>query len=373
MISPAKDSFTLLCSPADPAVLENAAEFLQSAVWARQKSQFGWTAQSFLVEQKGRGELSFPLLVLLRKFGIFHIAYIPHAPALKVAKGAGISPAAFLAALTRALKPHLPTILQIPTTLFIRFDLNWNLPDSPDSPNSQDSQDSQDVLGLEKGGLKKSPVDIQPPDTVILPISLEKFSEEDILGQMKPKTRYNIRLASRRGVEVEQVPRRDFQVPPAFDDWYELYRITEKRNNIALHSRNYYANLFAITKSADCRLYIARHETDLLAGIIVVIHKRQGRYLYGASSNHKRNHMPAYALQWRAICDLRREGVETYDFFGIPPVAYKGHPMFGLYQFKTGFGGEIIHSPAPGIYPSTISSPSSTENSKNCETNITKT
>jgi lipid II:glycine glycyltransferase (peptidoglycan interpeptide bridge formation enzyme) len=82
----------------------------------------------------------------------------------------------------------------------------------------------------------------------------------------------------------------------------------------------------------------------------VVRHGRQGWYLYGASSNVKRNLMPSYALQWAAMRDLRVEGCLSYDLFGIPPYAEAGHPMFGLYQFKTGFGGRIVHTPG-GLGP----------------------
>jgi len=69
----------------------------------------------------------------------------------------------------------------------------------------------------------------------------------------------------------------------------------------------------------------------------------EGVYLYGASSNEHRNLMPAYSLQWKAILDAKDRGCTTWDFYGIPPNEDPSHPMFGLYRFKTGFGGTIIH------------------------------
>ncbi|MGL4987163.1 MAG: lipid II:glycine glycyltransferase FemX, partial [Treponemataceae bacterium] len=66
-------------------------------------------------------------------------------------------------------------------------------------------------------------------------------------------------------------------------------------------------------------------------------------YLYGASSNEKRNLMPAYLLQWVAIKDAKESGCIQYDFYGIPPTDDINHPMHGLYRFKTGFGGRIVH------------------------------
>jgi len=91
------------------------------------------------------------------------------------------------------------------------------------------------------------------------------------------------------------------------------------------------------------RLITATHEGDLLAGIIVAFYGGRATYLYGASSNEKRNLMPAYALQWEAIKQAKDLGCREYDFFGIPPTHDKSHPMHGLFQFKTGFGGEIHH------------------------------
>ena len=93
------------------------------------------------------------------------------------------------------------------------------------------------------------------------------------------------------------------------------------------------------------RLYIAEHENDALAAVIVLFAKNEAVYLYGASSNVKRNLMPAYLLQWTAVLQAKRAGCLTYDFYGMPPTDDEKHPMHGLYRFKTGFGGKIIHRP----------------------------
>jgi lipid II:glycine glycyltransferase (peptidoglycan interpeptide bridge formation enzyme) len=132
-----------------------------------------------------------------------------------------------------------------------------------------------------------------------------------------------------------------------------LYRVTARRDRITLHSFDYYRRQF---ESAACpgaigpgavelKLLLARHEGDLLAGIIVALHGEAATYLYGASSDLKRNLMPAYGLQWEAIRLARRRGCRTYDLFGIPPSSDPGHPMHGLYRFKTGFGGREVHRP----------------------------
>jgi lipid II:glycine glycyltransferase (peptidoglycan interpeptide bridge formation enzyme) len=89
----------------------------------------------------------------------------------------------------------------------------------------------------------------------------------------------------------------------------------------------------------------------VLAGIVTLFRGPEAVYLYGASSDKKRNLMPAYALQLKAIKDAKNFGCKKYDFFGIPPGNNKLHSKSGLYQFKTGFGGKIIHRLGSWDYP----------------------
>ena len=159
---------------------------------------------------------------------------------------------------------------------------------------------------------------------------------------MKPKTRYNIKLAERRGVRVLE------DEGGRLADWYGLYRETSRRDRITVHSLPYYRTLFDLARvygegAPSLRLLLAEVRGELVAGIIVAMHRGRATYLYGASSDRHRNAMPNYALQWRAIELARESGCESYDFFGIPPSADPDHPMAGLYQFKTGFGGRILN------------------------------
>ena len=103
--------------------------------------------------------------------------------------------------------------------------------------------------------------------------------------------------------------------------------------------------------SSSLILYTAEHENDVLAAIIVLYRGKHATYLYGASSNNKRNLMAPYALQWRVMQDAKIYGCTQYDLFGIPPDENPDHPMAGLYRFKTGFGGKIIHRPGSWDYP----------------------
>ncbi|HUX11839.1 MAG TPA: peptidoglycan bridge formation glycyltransferase FemA/FemB family protein, partial [Spirochaetia bacterium] len=222
----------------------------------------------------------------------------------------------------------------IPGLLFVRFDLPSPVHGDSAAPAKLDFRS---VLA----GMTPAPVDVQPPSTVVLDITA---APEAILAGMKAKTRYNIRLAERKGVEVVRA------ALDRFDTFYRLYRETAGRDHIAIHSEEYYRTLFELSntfsgRSPLIRLYLAVHEGEELAAIITAFYGRRATYLYGASSNEKRNLMPAYLLQWRAMNDAKEAGCREYDLFGIPPSDDPLHPMSGLYRFKTGFGGEILHRP----------------------------
>ncbi len=258
--------------------------------------------------------LSFGLLALTRTVArVLTFAYVPFGPVHDPGRDRG----PYLRALAEALRPHLPR-----GTAFLRFDLPWEK--TGDRP--------------EAGGLRKSSDDIQPPSTVMVDLSPPL---EGVLSSMKPKTRYNIRLAEKKGVTVSEGADADL------DAWYGLYRETAERDKIAIHSKAYYADLFRAAREYGAAaprviLFLARAEGELLAGNIVILWKETGIYLYGASSGEKRNLMPTYALQWEAMRAARERGCLRYDLYGVPPRPDPGHPMFGLYQFKTGFTDKVL-------------------------------
>jgi lipid II:glycine glycyltransferase (peptidoglycan interpeptide bridge formation enzyme) len=168
-------------------------------------------------------------------------------------------------------------------------------------------------------------------------------ADEELLAGMKPKWRYNVRLAEKKGVSVSA------EGIKSLDGFYGLYQTTAARDRIGIHPKEYYTQLLGLEPinpqepKPDLRLWIARFEGKALAAIITVFHGREATYLYGASSDEHRNLMPAYALQWAAIKAAREAGCSSYDFYGIPPVDDPSHAMSGLYRFKTGFGGGIRH------------------------------
>lgn len=329
---------------------DEGGRFLQSPFWAAFKSAHGWNALSFAVSaQDERGSHDFTLSVLVRDFGRgpfrFSLAYVPMAPEIFHADE---SPSAQASEYARALmeiarqaRRFLPK-----NTICVRFD-------PPVEFNSIEERDSfARDLAASAGGfarLLKTKVDIQPPDTSLLDLSL---SAEELLARMKSKWRYNIRLAERKGVAVSAFRAGEGGVEDALEIFYSLYKTTSARDGIAIHAKKYYDDLLRM--SADWRaagdaplvsVYVASHEGEPLASIITLFSKREAVYLYGASGNSKRNLMPAYLLQWTAINDAKNYGSRVYDFYGMPPTDDENHPMRGLYLFKTGFGGASTHRP----------------------------
>jgi lipid II:glycine glycyltransferase (peptidoglycan interpeptide bridge formation enzyme) len=327
------EQFIKSVTPVDLSACESADSFLQSAIWGRFKARFGWDAKAFSVDWK-QGSAR-PLLTLSRRVAPFlSMAYIPWGPELpsafpvKARATADDPHAAAMEELARALQPFL-------TTAFIRFDPPWFDSDGGEPP-------------LPDGRFRRAAADIQPPDTVLVDLTPPL---DEILAAMKPKCRYNIGLAHKHGVVVREQE-------DNIGIFYRLLTETAQRDGIAVHGIEYYRALFeefrgenTRTVSAQLRLYTARHENDDLAAIVALFRGTQATYLYGASSNIKRNLMAPYALQWKAMQDAKAFGCAVYDLFGIPPDESSSHPMAGLYRFKTGFGGAIVRRPGSWDYP----------------------
>ncbi|MDR2746556.1 MAG: peptidoglycan bridge formation glycyltransferase FemA/FemB family protein [Treponema sp.] len=317
-------------SPAELSACDGAASFLQSGFWGSFKARFGWEPHPFLVDW-GTGPAK-PLLVIRRRLGPgLSFAYVPWGPELPEGFPAGLETAAdgsarspLLAELAASLRKKLPR-----STAFIRFDPPWYTPGAEAGPPVLDRP------------LRRAPADIQPPDTVIIDL---KGDGESLLMDMKPKCRYNIRLADRKGMLVQQLDEQGLDV------FYALLGETARRDGIAIHSQDYYRALFERCRNypgggQEARLYLASHNGDPAAAIFTLFRGDEAVYLYGASSDRNRNLMAPYLLQWRAMTDAKAAGCRFYDLFGIPPTEDPGHPMAGLYRFKTGFGGRIIHRP----------------------------
>jgi lipid II:glycine glycyltransferase (peptidoglycan interpeptide bridge formation enzyme) len=173
---------------------------------------------------------------------------------------------------------------------------------------------------------------IQPQATRLLRIDAEP---QALRAAFKPKTRYNLNLAEKKGVTIKAS--RDAAT------FARLALQTGKRQGIRLPGAAYYQAALDLFGPADeVRLYLAEHQGDVLGGIMVFRFGATAYYLFGGSSDQKRELMPNYLLHWQAMLDFRALGCTTYDWWGIPEEPAADHPWFGLYRFKTGFGGETV-------------------------------
>jgi lipid II:glycine glycyltransferase (peptidoglycan interpeptide bridge formation enzyme) len=162
-------------------------------------------------------------------------------------------------------------------------------------------------------------------------------SEDEIMARQKQKTRYNIRLAAKKGVTVSAGTLDDL------DAWYGMYALTAARDGFTIHGLDYYRQVLSVLGEAGmARLLLARHEDDLLAGIIVFAFGRTAQYMYGASSNEKRNLMAPYLVQWEGMRWARERGAAVYDLWGIPDRLEESEDLWGVYRHKRGYGGEIV-------------------------------
>jgi lipid II:glycine glycyltransferase (peptidoglycan interpeptide bridge formation enzyme) len=162
-------------------------------------------------------------------------------------------------------------------------------------------------------------------------------SEEEILARQKQKTRYNIRLAARKGVTISSAGAQ------RVEDWYRLYVATARRDGFSIHGLDYYRMVVErLQPRGVANLLLAHHQGDLLGGIVVFCFGHKAQYMYGASGDEKRNLMAPYLLQWEGMRWARNNGAQIYDLWGIPDRLDEREDLWGVYRHKRGYGGEIV-------------------------------
>ena len=166
-----------------------------------------------------------------------------------------------------------------------------------------------------------------------------KLKEEEILQKMKPKTRYNIRLAQRHCVEIKED-----NSAQAFKTYLKLTKETMKRQGFYAHSPQYHQKMWAEMNQAKiAHLFLAKYQKETLGAYIFFIFNNVLYYPHGASSRKYKNVMPLYALFWEAIKFGKKMKCHTFDMWGSPgPKVSPKDPYFGFHRFKEGFGGELV-------------------------------
>jgi lipid II:glycine glycyltransferase (peptidoglycan interpeptide bridge formation enzyme) len=284
------------------------AHLLQTGEWGELKSAFGWKPVRIV-----SGNVGIQILFRRLPFG-FTLGYIPK------------STSSFQqSVLSQGLWREIDLACKKNRAIFLKLE--------PDLWEDQ----KPDTWSM---ALRTSPHNIQPPRTLIVDL---EGSAEEILARMKQKTRYNLRLAEKKGVTVH-----------AWDDiesFHTMMLLTGERDRFGVHSHQYYQRAYDLLRPKEMgELLVAEYQGKALAALFVARNGNRAYYLYGASTAAERNRMPTYLLQWEAMKWAKARGCREYDLWGVPDeneatleadFEKRQDGLWGVYRFKRGFGGEL--------------------------------
>jgi len=283
---------------------------LQMGMWGELKSAFGWKPARLILDDGTGAQILFRRL----PFGLT-LGYLPK-PVVR-------NP---LSVVSDQFWNEVDTVCGKYHAIFLKIE--------------PDNWDDSFILHPASRSFILSPYYIQPPRTIVLDI---RNTEEAILARMKQKTRYNIRLAEKKGVTVRP-----------WDDiagFLAMMQVTGGRDGFGVHSLDYYRRAYELFHPTDtCELLVAEFEGRPLAALMVFANGRRAWYVYGASNDEERNRMPTYLLQWEAIRWAKARGCEEYDLWGVPDedeavleadFESRQDGLWGVYRFKRGFGGDV--------------------------------
>jgi lipid II:glycine glycyltransferase (peptidoglycan interpeptide bridge formation enzyme) len=278
---------------------------LQSWEWGQFKGRWGWTPRYFLNEEHTAAALVLRRTVSPLKLNIL---YVPKGPALDYFDGA----------LVDQVLGDLVAVARRDRALFIKID--------PDLGHS-----ARSIL-LERGW-RYSAEQIQFRNTMLIDLTR---GEDELLAAMKPKMRYNVRLARKKGVEIRSGDLGDL------DLLYRLYAETAQRDGFIVRPIDYYLDAWgSFIRSGLAHLLIAAVEGQAVAGLILFRFADRAWYMYGMSSSLHREKMPNHLLQWEAMRWARARGCTVYDLWGAPEELNDSDSLWGVYKFKEGLGADF--------------------------------
>jgi peptidoglycan pentaglycine glycine transferase (the first glycine) len=293
---------------------------LQTAAWGELKENFGWQPVRIVTPQEKPPQIGAQVLFRRLPLGIT-VAYLPKGPVFNQFEETDP---------WEKLLPELDAACRLRRAIFLK--------------NEPDQWECESLPVPE--GFIPSPHSIQPRRTLLVDIGGE---EEAVLGRMKQKTRYNIKLALKKGVVVHS--------SSDLEAFYRIIQETGGRDNFGVHSFAYYKRIYELFHPRGaCELLIASFNGEYLAGLMVFAQGTRAYYLYGASANEHRERMPTYLLQWEAIRWAKAQGCLDYDLWGVPDededaleatFPKRSDGLWGVYRFKRGFAGRVCRSAAP--------------------------
>ena len=300
-----------------------ARHVLQTWEWGQFKSRWGWSPRYLLFEQDGRPRAAAMVLKrTLPRLGL-GVLYVPKGPALDYDD----------AALVDAVLAELESLARQEKAIFIKIDPDVTPPFIPPASRG----------GHRGGGWRFSSEQIQFRNTVLLDVTK---TEDELLAAMKPKTRYNIRLAAKKGVTVRAGRLDDLEA------LYAMYAETSHRDGFLIRPIDYYRDAWSSFMHAGLAQPLAAEVGgEPVAGLVLFHFAGRAWYLYGMSRDVHRDKMPNHLLQWEAIRWIKARGCTVYDWWGAPDELSQSDPMWGVYRFKEGFGGKFTAHIGAWDYP----------------------
>lgn len=316
------------------------AHILQSWEWGQFKSRYGWQPVR-MVWTNSENQASAAAQILLRTVGlgrlgsVLRVAYVPRGPLLDWSDGG----------LRERVLSDMENYARSKGVIFIKIDpeiiVGRGIPGEVDSVEEADSQTI--LAELRNRGWLPSAEQIQFRNTVWLNLT---GGEEDWLACMRQKTRYNVRLAARKGVRVRLAGLEDL------DLFYRMYAETSVRDGFVIRPADYYRQVWGdFHRAGLADLLVAEVDGEPVAGLVLFIFGNRAWYLYGMSRDVHRDRMPNHLLQWEAMRRARARGCAVYDLWGAPDEFDPQDGMWGVYRFKEGLGGEVIRTAGAWDFP----------------------
>ena len=303
------------------------AHVLQTWEWGEFKREtVGWQPRRLAFERDG--EIAAMASVGMRRIGPFRVMYCPRGPALDCSDSA----------LVDAVLDALETEARDRGALWLKLDPA--LAYASGLPGSDSEREIEQGVAfkahLQERGWLFSEAQVQFRNTVTIDLTR---SADDILMAMSGNTRRKARAAAKKGVTIRGATADDLHT------LYDLYRVTAERDGFLIRPYDYYRRAWGgFMRAGLAHGLIAEYAGKPIAHVILFHFGATCLYFYGASANEERQRMPNYLLQWEAIKWAQAQGYAVYDMWGAPDVFAESDPLWGVWQFKRGFRGEVLRT-----------------------------
>jgi peptidoglycan pentaglycine glycine transferase (the first glycine) len=325
------------------------AHLLQTWEWGQVKATQGWEPMWLVWESETGKQKTVAAAVMVLKKQVIRRGFAARLCILYAPKGPMMDWSN--AALRKLVIDDMQAWAKKQGAIFLKVDPDvWTGTGVPGNEDARFDEVGQNVESeLKRRRWLFSSEQIQFRNTVVIDLTR---SEDEMLAGMKQKTRYNVRLAEKKGVTVRAGTLSDL---PAL---YSMYAETSVRDDFVIRDEAYYRTVWEMFMQPPANPFqpiaeplIAEVDGEAVAAIFVFYFARCAYYLYGMSREAQREKMPNYLLQWEAMKRARARGCNAYDLWGAPDEFNEQDPLWGVFRFKEGLGGQVIRTLGAWDYP----------------------